>query len=645
MSASAPVPLAPLLPVARVLVDINLPHLDRPFDYLVPERFDAVVAPGSRVRVRFAGRLLDGFCLERVERSAHDGRLAAVHGAVSSEQVLTPEVLGLCRAVAERYAGNLSDVVRFAVPARHARVEASMPMVVAVPAPGDPPADALGEYVGARALVERISAGEAPRAVWNLAPDARGVRDLAVLAQAAWAAGGSAIFVVPDARDIDALTVAVHDRVSADAVTVLSADLGPQRRYRAFLEVLRSPRRIVIGARGTAFAPVRDLRLVACWDDGDDVLGSPQAPYWHAREVLAHRAHTAGAAFVVAGYARTAEAAHLVRSGWARSVTPTAAAKRRIRIQGAQDDSARRRDATAGTARVPHAAWEAIRTGIGHGPVLVHVARRGYIRGVVCDACRTIQRCSTCSGPLSLGSSGTSRCDWCGALDGSPRCAGCGGSHMRAAAVGSERTEHELGRAFPGVVVYRSDADTPVLEVPDAPAIVVATPGAEPRAAAGYAAVVILDARSELERPSLRSGEEALRRWMHAAALVRAHGAVVITADLALAPVQALVRWDAAWFAERELLERAQLGLPPVTRAVALTGSAAAITATVSAADLPGTARHLGPVPVGRGADERLLITVPRRDGGALARAVRAAVVTGSARGAAAVEVRMDPDL
>ncbi len=43
-------------PVAQVAVEVSLPHLDRPFDYLVPERLDQDAVPGCRVRVRFAWR-------------------------------------------------------------------------------------------------------------------------------------------------------------------------------------------------------------------------------------------------------------------------------------------------------------------------------------------------------------------------------------------------------------------------------------------------------------------------------------------------------------------------------------------------------------------------------------------------------------
>ena len=114
---------APSLPVAQVAVDVSLPHLDRPFDYLVPAHLDASVVPGARVRVRLSGRLVDGYVLDRRASSEHAGRLAYVERAVSAEPVLSAEVADLARAVADRQAGTLADVLRLAVPPRHAAVE------------------------------------------------------------------------------------------------------------------------------------------------------------------------------------------------------------------------------------------------------------------------------------------------------------------------------------------------------------------------------------------------------------------------------------------------------------------------------------------------------------------------------------------
>src|ERR1700760_2333715 len=82
---------ASTLPVARVAVDVPLAHLDRPFDYQVPEQYDADAVPGCRVRVRFAGQLVDGYLLDRVAESGHKGKLAFLEKVVSPEPVLSPE--------------------------------------------------------------------------------------------------------------------------------------------------------------------------------------------------------------------------------------------------------------------------------------------------------------------------------------------------------------------------------------------------------------------------------------------------------------------------------------------------------------------------------------------------------------------------
>ncbi len=123
--------------MAKVAVDIPLAHLDRPFDYLIPERMAADAVPGCRVRVRFSGKLVDGYVLERAASSEHQGRLSYLDRVVSAEPVLTPEIAGLARAVADRYAGTLADVLRLAVPPRHAATEAK-PSPPAAPPPDRP---------------------------------------------------------------------------------------------------------------------------------------------------------------------------------------------------------------------------------------------------------------------------------------------------------------------------------------------------------------------------------------------------------------------------------------------------------------------------------------------------------------------------
>jgi len=173
---------AAALPVARVAVDVPLAHLDRPFDYAVPEHLDDATGVGARVRVRFAGRLVDGFVLERVAASEHPGRLAWLEKVVSGEQALPPEIAALCRAVADRYGGVLADVLRLALPPRHARVEAERPRAASVSAPATGAAPAVEVRTAPEAEAHPAD-GDVPAATGG------GVLDTADPTEAAGAAG------------------------------------------------------------------------------------------------------------------------------------------------------------------------------------------------------------------------------------------------------------------------------------------------------------------------------------------------------------------------------------------------------------------------------------------------------------------------
>jgi primosomal protein N' (replication factor Y) len=640
-------------------VDLPLPHLDRPFDYLVPARAADAAVPGARVRVRFAGQLVDGWLLERVAASGHAGTLRYLERVVSAEPVLSAEVYRLARAVAQRYAGNLSDVLRLAVPPRHARVE-SEPDPAGEPAPTGEVAPDHGSAAGATgagtgwaaypagaAFLRALAGGRAPRAVWSALPGEDWPGRFAQAAAATVGAGRGVVAVVADARDLDRLDAALAGTLGPGRHVALSAALGPAERYRRFLRASRGQVPVVVGTRAAALAPVPRLGLVAIWDDGDDLHAEPRAPYPHAREVLLVRAQLAGAAALVGGYACTAEAWQLVETGWARPVTADRATvrARAPHVTPTGDDPERARDPAA--ARLPSQAWRAARDSLAAGaPVLVQVPRRGYLPFVACASCRVRARCRHCAGPLGLSGAGAAAdCRWCGRPAADYLCEQCGGRRLRAAVTGAGRTAEELGRAFPGHPVRTSGRGGVLATVPARPALVVATPGAEPLADDGYGAVLLLDTWALLTRADLRAGEETLRRWLAAAALARPArdgGQVVVVADGALPQVQALLRFDPAWHAARELAERRELGFPPAARVATVTGGPAAVADLLAAASLPDGAEQLGPVAVGD--EERMLVRVPRRTGTALAAALHGAAAVRSARKAAdPVRIQIDP--
>jgi primosomal protein N' (replication factor Y) len=638
------------MPVARVQVDVPLAHLDRPFDYLVSEELDVTAVPGCRVRVRFAGQRVDGFLLERVAESDHTGRLEFLDRVVSAEPVLTPEVAALARAVADRYGGMMIDVLRLAVPPRHARVEAEPAAEPAEPIAA-PPAHGWTRYRRGPAFLDALREGRRAQAVWQALPGEDWPARLAEVAVTAAATGRAALIVVPDHRDVARVHAACVALAGEAAVVALSADLGPARRYRRWLAALRGSARIVVGTRATAFAPVVRPGVFVVWDDGDDLHSDPRSPYPHVRDVLLARGHLSGAAMLVGGFGRTAEAQLLVDTGWAPEIvapreTVRASAPRVTAI--GEHDSQLARDPGARAARIPSVAFEAARNALAAGaPVLVQVPRAGYVPALSCQSCRAPARCRRCAGPLALRGGerddqpSAPACRWCGAPDATFRCGACGSRRLRAVVVGARRTAEELGRAFPGVPVHTSGAGQVLVEVDPGAALVVATPGAEPVAAGGYGAALLLDGWALLGRADLRAAEETLRRWMAAAALVRPgtqDGRVVVLADSALAAVQALIRWDPAWHATQELAARTELGFPPAVRMAAVDGAPKAIAEFLDELELPPSGEILGPVPLGEpGPDgeadrERALLRVARSDGRALAAAVAAAAAVRAAR-------------
>lgn len=646
-------------PVARVAVDMPLLHLDRLFDYRVAPAQAESAQPGVRVRVTFAGQHRDGFVIQRVDGDdlGPGTALHQLHGldrVVSPERVLTPEVAGLVRAVADHWGGSFADVVRLAVPPRHAAAEAAEPVhrraLDARRALGTP--HPLDGYPQGPEFLAAVRAGGAPRAFWQVAPTPAPYGDwaagLVAGAAAAVAAGRGAVLVVPDARDLEQLAAACRTAFAESGFVTLTSELGPAARYRNFLAVLRGQARVVIGTRGAVWAPVQDLGFIGVWDEGNDSLAEPRAPYPHVREVAALRAQRAGAALVLAGRGRSTEAEALVQRGWLHPIELPGHAQREV---SAVVRTPRDRPDQGG--RLPHDAFETIRTGLVTGPVLVQVPRAGYQLVVVCQDCRTPAHCAACGGPLHGREDGLI-CGLCGDRPDAFTCATCGGHRWRTPVVGVERTAEELGRAFPQVPVRQSHAGHLLASVDARSALVIATPGAEPPAEEGYAAAVLLDGRGLLLRADLRAGEEALRRWLAVCALVRPAedgGSVLAVAPADHPAVQALVRLDPAGLAARELEDRRQTGFPPARRLVVVEGDRVGVEHLASRLLLPEAVEAWGPAPVlepdgSLGETWRLTLRAPLADGPATVQAVREVQALRTAqKEPGAVRIRVDPQV
>ena len=171
--------------------------------------------------------------------------------------------------------------------------------------------------------------------------------------------------------------------------------------------------------------------------------------------MLLLRAEREGTAALVGGFARTVEAAYLVRTGWARQLAaPRATAARPghgSSVAGASD-AALARDPHALVARFP-ARGPPAGPRRASRPARCSCRPRGRATSpsLACDRCRTPARCGVCTGPLALG--GPHPAPGLPVVrHGGPRLVvrHCGGHGLRAPVLGDARTAEELGRAFPG---------------------------------------------------------------------------------------------------------------------------------------------------------------------------------------------------
>ena len=617
--------------IARVVLDTRVPHLDRILDYRIPEGMD--VPPGVRVRVPLgrAEKLHSGFVVEVTRHSDFTGQLSAIEEVVSPVPVLTPTLWDLAVAVSRRQAGSPADVLRLAIPSRAVRVESrwlDTPSTAQADPTETPPVTAHYDATdwadmvvpGARTALE-FPPGVLPTSRGHTTTAAADT--LARLAATVLGDGRSVVIAVPDWRERDQMERSLREYLSPGNLVVMSSEKTPSEKYRDYLRGLEDRPVVVLGQRHSVFTPVHDLGLIVVVSESDESHREPLAPYPHTRDVALLRAQQEGCALVFADWVSGVDMVRLIDMGYLRHVRPVT--RHRPTIIPTALTMAGRQDPSPG--RLPSLAYRAISEALTEGPVLVQVFRAGFAPGLACENCRERRVCRACGGPVTAGSRPTQwTCSWCGAVSAPTPCGDCGSTGVTPIGHGVGRTVAELGKAFPTVPVVRSDGDHLVQDVPNKPALVVATRGAEPLAAGGYRAVLLLDGDKMLQRSSLGALEETLRGWEWAASLA-SPGASVYVTDVDGPVVHAFTAGAHTDLIRRELAERRALRLPPTVRVASITGTPDGV------ADVMGSLektfpdlRCLGPVRID-GERVRGLTLFPYAIGDEVAKSLRAHVI------------------
>ena len=573
------------LPVATVLVDTGVPHLDEVYDYLVPDFLDDELRTGVKVSVNFSGRNVDGYILSRSESSAV-GNLKFIEKVLSPIPLLTPDTRALISAVSKRWASTSFDILASAIPARVVNVEKAFQSLdhpsaltesTTVPTqsfylftPGEDPFTVMGDWVRKRSAL------------------------------------GGVLVVLPEAREVALLSEKL--KTMALNFSVLDGSLTRTERYSNFLDVASGNVQIVIGSRSAIFAPVNNLKTLIVFREGSQSHYEVRTPGWNTRDVAIIRSKMGSIDLTFAGFSPSSEVAHLIDRG-------------DVLLKGKSASV----DATSFTAHygelLPDRIFAPIRKALEKGSVLFLVSRKGYSTAISCKSCRNIAICD-CGGRISFdGPEKGYRCSLCDKKATTWSCRWCKKDQPVLLGRGNQRFAQEIGRAFPGFPVLISDANSPLDEVSEERSLVLATAGMAPVTKNGYQAVVILEGDALFAQLDLRAHERAREAIMQSVALLAKKGKALLVIDSAHPIIASVSRWNLSPLLMRELSERSQTHLPPVVHAITIEvahGECSSFIAGIEKSATEGrispSTRILGPTKI---SDEnsRVIITVPLDEG------------------------------
>ena len=597
-------------------VDVPLPHLDRPFDYAVPARWPTRRSPAPGCGCASpAGWSTASSSSGGAGRPSTRDAAPAARGSSSAEPVLTPEVAARSRGRSPTATpARWPTCCGWPCPPRHAAAEARpSPPSRSPPLPARPRPRCVVRVHRRRAALGALAGGRRRAAVWTALPGP----DWPRRAGRRWCAAALRRRA-RRARRRARRPRRRPGRRGADrglrpgaGTSSCTADLGPAERYRA---LPRGPPRgrsaSCVGTRAAMFAPVRDLGLAVR-------LGRRRRPARRAARALPARPRGAARCGPAAQGPRCSSAGSRarprppgwLRSGWAprdrrpgdaRSGAPLRSGRAGDDAELARDPAARSGPAAARLGLAHARDRRCRRPGAGAGAAPRLPAGAGLRRAAATPArCAHLRR-ARCGSPAPVAAP---RCRWCGRP---PDLAlpDCGASRFRATV--GRRSSHRRG-AGPGLprgprCAPRPRAARCWLDVsPARPALVVATPGAEPVADGGYAAALLLDGWALLGRAGPaggRGGAAPLAR--RGRARPPGGGRRRRGAARRRATRRRCRRWSAGTppgFADRELAERAAVGLPPAARVAELVGSSADVADLLARTNLPAAAHVLGPVP------------------------------------------------
>ncbi len=504
---------------AEVIVDIAHSQVDKVFEYCCPDSLQV----GSRVKVPFGGRKIDGFVIgvSRVSSYPAD-KIKPVAEIFDEPPALIPECFDLMEKISARYRVPKAVALRLFLPSEmrlgkvHVSIRryAKFSKEIGLNSSAKKQAEALrfimkeGEADYARFAEEfgrgavdalckkgaiEIEERKIARSPFSGLPEnyekktltkaqsdaldniensdkrihlVHGVTGsgkteiyLNVIAREI-ERGRTAIFLVPEISLTQMLSQ-LRARFGGSAA-ILHSGLSAGERFDEWWRLRSGEAKIAIGARSAVFAPLENIGAIIIDEEHDSSYSSESAPRYETVEIASFRAEYNGAKLILGSATPSVESFAKARDGEYNLITLTERINGKSLPEIIISDmckEVRSGNNTAFSRALRQELDETLKSG---RQAILFLNRRGYSRHVVCRDCGYVAKCENCDVSLTYHSEENClKCHYCGARYRMLNaCPDCGGTHVLYSGTGTQRVVSDLKTLFPDARILRMDNDT-----------------------------------------------------------------------------------------------------------------------------------------------------------------------------------------
>ena len=505
---------------AEVIVDIAHSQVDKVFEYSCPDSLQV----GSRVKVPFGGRKIDGFVIgvSRVSSYPAD-KIKPVAEIFDEPPALIPECFDLMEKISARYRVPKAVALRLFLPSEmrlgkvHVSIRryAKFSKEIGLNSSAKKQAEALrfimkegeadyarfAEEFGRGAVdalckkgaieIEERKIARSPflglpenyekKTLTKAQSDAldniensdkrihlvHGVTGsgkteiyLNVIAREI-ERGRTAIFLVPEISLTPQMLSQLRARFGGSAA-ILHSGLSAGERFDEWWRLRSGEAKIAIGARSAVFAPLENIGAIIIDEEHDSSYSSESAPRYETVEIASFRAEYNGAKLILGSATPSVESFAKARDGEYNLITLTERINGKSLPEIIISDMCKEVRSGNNTAFSRALRQELDETLKSGRQAILFLNRRGYSRHVVCRDCGYVAKCENCDVSLTYHSEENClKCHYCGARYRMLNaCPDCGGTHVLYSGTGTQKVVSDLKTLFPDARILRMDNDT-----------------------------------------------------------------------------------------------------------------------------------------------------------------------------------------